>query len=201
VLDLPKAPAPDAYAVTGDLLPPFLRAALAAWEREFPQTTLTANGVILVIRPDQFYSGLDPYQRQWLASREMLGIANFPLVINPLTPGDDWYLAAQSEWKRGNDDAIYVLLTSLYHEVAHTRRGSDERSAYREQLELFERFQQRGKLASPYGQLCHRLLSDRCTDLVQHPERYVQVTVRLGGQTTAILVRPDKAPAGFLRVP
>jgi len=192
LLDLPEPPRPEAYAITGNLLPPFLKAVLSAWGREFPDMPLSENSVIFVIRPAEFYSDLDPEQARWLCSREMLGIENFPLIINPLTPGDNWYLRAQKEWKQGNNDAVFVLLTSLYHEIAHTRRSRDELSAYKEQLMLFETLQKRGKLASPYAQACHHLLRDRYADLAKHPEQYIQMTVRLGNRTTAILVRPSR---------
>jgi len=36
LLGLPAAPARDAYAVTGDLLPPFLKAVVSVWNQEFP---------------------------------------------------------------------------------------------------------------------------------------------------------------------
>lgn len=190
LLDLPEPPPPQAYAVTGKLLPPFLMAVLSAWRREFPDIPLSENGVIFVIRPGDFYVDLDPEQARWLTSREMLGIQNFPLIINPLTPGDDWYLRAQREWKQGNDDAIFVLLTSLYHEIAHSRRSEGELSAYKGQLELFETFQKRGKLASPYARGCYKVLRERYLDLTKHPDEYVQMIVRLGNRTTAILLRP-----------
>jgi hypothetical protein len=35
----------------------------------------------------------------------------------------------QQEWKRGNNDAIYILLTSLFHEITHTQQGADESAA------------------------------------------------------------------------
>jgi hypothetical protein len=189
LLDLQEPPPANAYAITGHYLPPFLQAVLGAWQREFPNTPLSANNIIFVIRPADFYTDLNPQQENWLASREMLGIQNFPLIINPLTPGDDWYLRAQQEWKRGNDDAIYVLLTSLLHEITHTRFSGDEPAAYKDQLALFERFRKQGKLASPYAHACHKSLISRYADLRRHPEQYVQVQVRFQRQTIALLVR------------
>ena len=187
-LDLPEAPPVNAYAVTGDYLPPFVRATLEVWQREFPQIPMSANGVIFVIRPDDFYSDLDSGQRHWLETREMLGIRNFPIVINPLTPGDDWYLRAQKEWRAGNQDAIYVLLTSLYHEIVHTEQSGDERHAYKAALDLFERFRKRGKLCSSYGRSCYALLRARYADLVHHPDQYVQVRIRFHKQNIALLI-------------
>ena len=105
-LDLPEAPPTNAYAITGSYLPPFLQAVVVAWRQEFPDISLTTNGLIFVIRPADFYSGLSVDEQHWLESREMLGIKNLPLIINPLTPHDDWYLRAQQEWKNGNNDAI-----------------------------------------------------------------------------------------------
>ena len=194
LLDLREPPPANAYAITGNYLPPFLQAVLGAWQREFPKTPLSANNIIFVIRPADFYTDLNPEQENWLASREMLGIQNFPLIINPLTPGDDWYLQAQQEWKRGNDDAIYVLLTSLFHEITHTRLSGDEAVAYKYQLALFERFRKQGKLASPYAHACHKSLINRYADLRRHPEQYVQVQVRFQRQTIALLVPSKTSP-------
>jgi hypothetical protein len=38
----------------------------------------------------------------------------------------------QQAWKRGNNDAIYILilLTSLFHEIKHTQQGADESAAH-----------------------------------------------------------------------
>jgi hypothetical protein len=192
LLDLREPPPSNAYAITGNYLPPFLQAVLSAWKSEFPEISLSTNGVIFVIRPAEFYGGMDPEQEAWLTSREMLGLRNFPVVINPLTPGDDWYLQAQREWKRGNNDAIYILLASLFHEIAHTRLSADETLAYKEQLALFKRFRKQGKLKSPYAHSCHQALSDRYADLRKHPDQYVQVHIRFQSQTVALLVRSPK---------
>ena len=192
LLDLPEPPPQDSYAITGKLLPPFLMAVLSAWRREFPDTPLTENGVIFVIQPKDFYADLNTEQTKWLTSREMLSIQNFPLIINPLTPGDDWYLRAQREWKRGNEDAIFVLLTSIYHEFVHSRQSGNELSAYKAQLELFETFQKRGKLVGPYALTCYKVLRDRYLDVTKHPEKYVQVTVQLGRRAAAIHARPHE---------
>ena len=192
LLDLPTPPPVNAYAITGNLLPPFFQAVLSAWQREFPKIPLSANGIIFVIRPADFYADLNPEQKNWLTSREMLSIQNFPLIINPLTPGDDWYLQAQQEWKRGNDDAIYILLTSLFHEITHMQRGADESAAYKNQLALFDRFRKAGRLASPYAQACHKALRDRRADLLKHPDQYVQVYVHFQNRTTALLVYSPK---------
>ena len=194
LLDLPKPPPVNAYAITGELLPPFLKAVLFAWQREFPKLPLSANGIIFVIRPSEFYADLDPEQRSWLASREMLGIQNFPLIINPLPPGDDWYLQAQEEWKQGNQDAIYVMLTSLFHEITHTRLAGNERAAYKDQLDLFEQLRRRGKLTSPYARFCLKSLRYRYSDMLKHPDRYVQVQVRFQHKTVALLIHPSKTP-------
>ena len=192
-LDLPEAPPPDAYAVTGNYLPLFVRETLQVWQREFPQIPLSANSVIFVIRPDEFYSDLDSGQRHWLETREMLGIRNFPIIINPLTPGDDWYFRAQQEWRAGNRDAIYILLTSLYHEIIHTDESGDERQAYKSSLDLFERFRKQGKLRSLYANSCYDLLRNRCADLLHHPDRYVQVRIRFHQQDVALLIRSTGA--------
>lgn len=192
-LDLRIAPPRNAYAITGDFLPPFLQAVLLAWNREFPQTPLSANSIIFVIRPSDFYSDLDPNQRNWLASREMLGIRNFPLIINPLTPGDDWYLRAQKEWREGNQDPIYVLLTSLHHEIVHTQQAGDERQAYKAALDLFEAFRKQGKLRGAYASACYVLLRARYADLRRHPDQYVQVRIRFQQQDVALLVRSRDA--------
>jgi hypothetical protein len=148
LLGLPAAPARDAYAVTGDLLPPLLKAVVSVWNQEFPGVPLSNNSLIFVIRPIEFYADLNAPQKIWLMSREMLGIRNFPLIINPLTPDDDWYFRAQQEWKRGNFDAVYILLTSIFHEIAHTQHNADEPIAYKEQLALFEHLARQGKLSS-----------------------------------------------------
>jgi hypothetical protein len=196
LLDLQEPPPADAYAITGNYLPPFLQEVMRTWQQEFPRIPLTTNSIIFVIRPAEFYSDMNPEQGAWLASREMLGIRNFPLIINPLTPGDDWYLTAQQEWKRGNNDAIYILLTSLFHEVTHTRDGADESAAYQHQLALFQRFRKQGKLASPYARACQESLRNRSADLRKHPEQYVQVQVRFQRQTIALLVHsPKTSPA------
>ena len=192
LLDLREAPPADAYAVTGTYLPPFLQAVLSEWQSEFPGVPLSTNGVIFVIRPGEFYGGIDPEQKAWLASREMLGLRNFPVIINPLTPGDDWYLQAQREWKRGNNDAVYILLTSLFHEIAHARLSADEALAYKQQMALFERFRKQGKLKSPYARTCHQALSDRYADLRRHPDQYVQVHVRFQSETVALLLHSPK---------
>jgi hypothetical protein len=192
-LNLPEAPPADAFAVTGDYLPLFVRETVQLWQHEFPDIPLTANGVIFVIRPDAFYADLDPGQRLWLATREMLGIRNFPIIINPLTPGDDWYFRAQREWRAGNRDAIYVLLTSLYHEIIHTDQSGDERQAYQSALDLFEHYRKQGKLRTAYGRMCYALLRARYADLVHHPDRYVQVRIRFRQQDIALLVRSPKA--------
>ena len=78
LLDLPTPPPVNAYAITGNLLPPFLQAVLSAWQREFPKIPLSANGIIFVIRPADFYTDLNPEQKNWLTSREMLSIQDFP---------------------------------------------------------------------------------------------------------------------------
>jgi hypothetical protein len=192
LLDLREPPPANAYAITGNYLPPFLQAVVSAWKAEFPEISLTTNGVIFVIRPAEFYGGMDAEQEAWLTSREMLGLRNFPVVINPLTPGDDWYLQAQREWKRGNNDAIYILLTSLFHEITHTRLSADEPLAYKEQLALFKRFRKQGKLKSPFARACRQSLSDRYADLRKHPDQYVQVHIRFQSQTVALLVRSTK---------
>jgi hypothetical protein len=191
LLDLPAAPPPDAYSITGYLLPPFLQAVIAAWNREFPSTPLSANSIIFVIRPDEFYEGLEPQQKAWLMSREMLGTRNFPLIINPLTPQDDWYLRAQREWKQGNRETIYILLTSLFHEMTHTQKGGTEAAAYKHQLTQFERFQRQGKLSSPYARACHKSLRTRYLDLKKHPEQYRQVFVNLQRETVALVVHAE----------
>jgi len=192
LLDLPEPPPADAYAITGNYLPPFLQAVVSAWQAEFPRIPLSTNSIIFVIRPAEFYADLNSEQEVWLASREMLGLRNFPIIINPLTPGDDWYLTAQQEWKRGNTDAIYILLTSLFHEITHARDGADESAAYQQQLALFQRFRKQGKLASPYARACHESLRHTYADLRKHPEQYVQVQVRFQRQTIALLVRSPK---------
>jgi len=110
----------------------------------------------------------------------MLGIRNFPLIINPLTPDDDWYFRAQQEWKRGNFDAVYILLTSIFHEIAHTQHGADEPVAYKEQLALFEQFARQGKLSSPYAHACRASLRERYLDVKRHPQRSAGI-----GQSTA----------------
>lgn len=199
-IDLSGAPPSNASAVTGELLPPFLRAVLAAWNREFGATPLSNNSIIFVIRPDQFYSGLEPQQKAWLMSREMVGIRNFPVIVNPLTPNDDWYQHAQQEWKRGNPDAIDVVLTSLFHEMAHTQRAGDEPEAYREQLALFERFRKQGRLSSPYAHTCYALLRGHYRDLTTHPERYRRVLVNIQDQSVALLVQARDAPLNAVRV-
>jgi hypothetical protein len=191
LLDLPAAPPPDAYSITGYLLPPFLQAVIAAWNREFPSTPLSANSIIFVIRPDEFYDGLEPPQKAWLMSREMLGIRNFPVIINPLTPQDDWYLRAQWEWKQGNREPIYILLTSLFHEMTHTQKGGTEAAAYKDQLKQFETFQRQGKLSSPYAGACHESLRRHYVDLKKHPEQYRQVFVNLQRQTVALVVHAE----------
>ena len=134
-LDLRVAPPRNAYAITGDFLPPFLQAVLLAWKREFPQTPLPPNSIIFVIRPADFYSDLDSNQRHWLASCEMLGIRNFPLIINPLTPGDDWYLRAQKEWREGNQDGDLhsahrrsTMRSSIHSRLATSGRPTRPRS-------------------------------------------------------------------------
>jgi hypothetical protein len=195
VLDLREPPPPDAYAITGNYLPPFLQAVVSAWHSEFPRIPLSANSIIFVIRPTEFYARPNPEEQTWLASREMLGLRNFPIIINPLTPGDDWYLTAQREWKAGNKDAIYVLLTSLFHEITHTQQGTDESAAYHEQLALFERFRKHGKLASPYALACRESLRTRYADLRKHPEQYVQVRLRFQSQAIALLVRAPASSA------
>jgi hypothetical protein len=192
LLDLQEPPPADAYAITGNYLPPFLQAVVSVWQSEFPQIPLSTNSIIFVIRPAEFYSDLNPEQKAWLASREMLGLRNFPIIINPLTPNDDWYLKAQQEWKRGNNDAIYILLSSLFHEITHAQQGADESTAYQEQLALFRRFRKRGKLATPYARDCHESLRSRYADLRKHPEQYVQVQVRFQSQAIALLVRSPK---------
>ncbi len=191
LLDLPAAPPPDAYSITGYLLPPFLQAVITAWNREFPSTRLSANSIVFVIRPDKFYDGLEPPQKAWLMSREMLGIRNFPVIINPLTPQDDWYLRAQWEWKQGNRETIYILLTSLFHEMTHTQTGGTEASAYKDQLTQFETFQRQGKLSSPYARACHKSLRRHYLDLKKHPEQYQQVFVDLQRQDVALVVHAE----------
>lgn len=192
-LDLRVPPPQNAYAITGDYLPPFLQAVLVAWNREFPKTPLSTNSIIFVIHPDSFYSDLDGNQRDWISTREMLGIRNFPIIINPLTPGDDWYLRAQKEWQSGNEDAVYALLASLYHEVVHTQQSGNERQAYKAALDLFERFRKQGKLRSSYGRSCYALLRNCYADLLHHPDHYIQVRVRFQQQTVALLVRSTDA--------
>jgi hypothetical protein len=192
-LDLPAAPARDAYAVTGNLLPPFLKAVVSVWNQEFPGIPLSDNSLIFVIRPSEFYADLNAQQKIWLMSREMLGIRNFPLIINPLTPDDDWYFRAQQEWKQGNFDAVYILVTSLFHEIAHTQHAADELVAYRDQLVLFERFAKQGKLSSPYAHACRASLRVRYLDVKRHPQQYRQVLVKLRDQTVALLVRAEAA--------
>lgn len=199
-LGLPKEPPPNAYAVTGDLLPPLLQEVVAAWNLEFPGIPLASNSLIFVIRPDEFYSELELQSKTWLASREMLGIPNFPTVINPLTPDDDWYKRAQEEWKTGNRDAVYILLTSLYHELSHTLRGHDDSKAYREQILLFERFRRKGLLRSRYARQCYASLHDVSQNLARHPERYQRVEVRLHGQIIALRL-PVQAPGSHRPVP
>jgi hypothetical protein len=194
LLDLQEPPPPNAYSITGNYLPPFLQEVVRTWQLEFPRIPLSTNSIIFVIRPAEFYSDLNPEQGAWLASREMLGIRNFPLIINPLTPGDDWYLRAQQEWKRGNNDAVYILLTSLFHEITHTQDGADESAAYQGQLALFQRFRKQGKLASPYARACHESLRNTSADLRKHPEQYAQVQVHFQRQTIALLVRSPKTP-------
>ena len=194
LLGLPAAPARDAYAVTGDLLPPFLKAVVSVWNQEFPGVPLSNNSLIFVIRPIEFYADLNAQQKIWLMSREMLGIRNFPLIINPLTPDDDWYFRAQQEWKRGNFDAVYILLTSIFHEIAHTQQGADEPVAYKEQLALFEHFARQGKLSSPYAHACRASLRERYLDVKRHPQRYRQVLVNLQQQMVALVVPAGAAP-------
>jgi hypothetical protein len=194
LLGLPAAPARDAYAVTGDLLPPFLKAVVSVWNQEFPGVPLSNNSLIFVIRPIEFYADLNAQQKIWLMSREMLGIRNFPLIINPLTPDDDWYFRAQQEWKRGNFDAVYILLTSIFHEIAHTQQGADEPVAYKEQLALFEHFARQGKLSSPYAHACRASLRERYLDVKRHPQRYRQVLVNVQQQMVALLVPAEAAP-------
>jgi hypothetical protein len=193
-IELPAKPPAHAYAVTGELLPPFLKAVLSAWNREFGATPLTNNSVIFVIDPEQFYGGLESQQKAWLMSREMLGIRNFPVIVNRSTPNDDWYKRAQDEWKRGNSDAIDVVLTSLFHEMAHTQHAGGEREAYREQLALFERFRTQGRLSSPYAHTCYALLRNHYRDLTKHPERYRRVLVNIQDQSVALLVQAQDAP-------
>jgi hypothetical protein len=175
-------------------LPPFLQAVVGAWQSEFSRIPLSTNSIIFVIRPAQFYSDLNLEQEAWLASREMLGVRNFPLIINPLTPGDDWYLKAQQEWKRGNTDATYILLTSLFHEITHAQEGADESAAYQEHLALFQRFRKRGKLTTPYARACHESLRSRYADLRKHPEQYVQVHLRFQSQAIALEISCFVAP-------
>jgi len=193
-LDLPATPARDAYAVTGDLLPPFLKAVVSVWNQEFPGVPLSNNSLIFVIRPSEFYADLNAQQKIWLMSREMLGIRNFPLIINPLTPDDAWYFRAQQEWKQGNFDAVYILVTSLFHEIAHTQHAADELVAYRDQLALFEHFKKQGKLSSSYAHACRASLRERYLDVKKHPQQYRQVLVKLRDQTVALLVRAEAAP-------
>jgi hypothetical protein len=193
-LDLPAAPAADAYAVTGELLPPFLKAVVSVWNQEIPGIPLSINSLIFVIRPTQFYADLDAQQKIWLMGREMLGIRNFPLIINPLTPDDDWYFRAQQEWKQGNYDAAYILVTSLFHEIAHTQRAADEPAAYKDQLALFERFEKQGKLSSPYAHECHASLRERYLDVKRNPQRYRQVLVNLQHELVALIVPAEPAP-------
>jgi hypothetical protein len=192
-LNLPAVPA-DAYAVTGALLPPFMKAVVSSWNQEFPNVPMTTNSLIFVIRPGEFYAGLDGRQKAWLMSREMLGIRNFPLIINPLTPGDVWYLRAQQEWEQGNSDAVYVLLTSLFHEIAHIQHAANEPAAYKDQLLLFERFEKQGKLSSRYAHECHASLREAYLDLKRHPQLYSQVFVTVQHQRFAVLVRAETAP-------
>ena len=192
-LDLPATPAGDAYAVTGNLLPPFLKAVVSLWNQKFPGVPLSNNSLLFVIRPSEFYADLNAQQKIWLMSREMLGIRNFPLIINPLTPDDDWYFRAQQEWKRGNFDAVYILVTSLFHEIAHTQHAADELVAYRDQLALFERFEKQGKLSSPYAHACRASLRERYLDVKRNPQQYRQVLVKLRDQTVALLVRAEAA--------
>ena len=192
LLDLQQPPPGDAYAITGNYLPPFLQAVVSAWQSEFPRIPLSTNSIIFVIRPAEFYSDLNPEQEAWLASREMLGLRNFPIIINPLTPGDAWYLTAQQEWKRGNTDAIFILITSLFHEIAHAQKGADESAAYQEQLALFQRFRKQGKLSSSYARACQQSLRSRYADLRKHPEQYVQVHLRFQSQAIALLVHSPK---------
>jgi len=193
-LDLPATPARDAYAVTGDLLPPFLKAVVSVWNQEFPGVPLSNNSLIFVIRPTQFYTDLDAQQKTWLMGREMLGIRNFPLIINPLTPDDDWYFRAQQEWKQGNFDAAYILVTSLFHEISHTQHGANELVAYRDQLALFERFEKQGKLSSPYAHVCRASLRERYLDVKRHPQQYRQVLLNLQHRTLALLVQAEATP-------
>jgi hypothetical protein len=155
---------------------------------------LSNNSLIFVIRPTEFYADVNAHQKIWLMSREMLGIRNFPLIINPFTPDDDWYFRAQEEWKQGNIDAMYVLLTSLFHEIAHTQHAADELVAYKDQLALFERFEKQGKLSSPYAHMCRASLRERYLDVKRHPQQYRQVLVNLRDQTVALLVRAEAAP-------
>jgi hypothetical protein len=194
LLGLPAAPARDAYAVTGDLLPPFLKAVVSVWNQEFPGVPLSNNSLIFVIRPIEFYADLNAQQKIWLMSREMLGIRNFPLIINPLTPDDDWYFRAQQEWKRGNFDAVYILLTCIFHEIAHTQQGADEPVAYKEQLALFEHFARQGKLSSPSAHACRASLREHYLDVKKHPQQYRQVLVNLQQQMVALLVPAEAAP-------
>jgi hypothetical protein len=116
------------------------------------------------------------------------------LIINPLTPDDDWYFRVQQEWKRGNFDAVYILLTSIFHEIAHTQQGADEPVAYKEQLALFEHFARQGKLSSPYAHACRASLRERYLDVKRHPQRYRQVLVNLQQQMVALLVPAEAAP-------
>jgi hypothetical protein len=64
LLGLPAAPAQDAYAVTGDLLPPFLKAVVSVWNQEFPGVPLSNNSLIFVIRPIEFYADLNAQQKK-----------------------------------------------------------------------------------------------------------------------------------------
>jgi len=193
-LDLPAAPAADAYAVTGELLPPFLKAVVSVWNQEIPGIPLSINSLIFVIRPTQFYADLDAQQKTWLMGHEMLGIRNFPLIINPLTPDDDWYFRAQQEWKQGNYDAAYILVTSLFHELGHTQHAADEPAAYKDQLTLLERFEKQGKLSSPYAHACHASLRERYLDVKRNPQRYRQVLVNLQHRMVALTVPAEPAP-------
>lgn len=174
-LELSAAPPTDAYAVTGDLLPPFLKEVISVWNRQFHIAVLSTNSVVFVIHPDEFYYGLKSEKKAWLMSRELLGIQNFPLIINPCTPNDAWYLRAQDEWKAGNPDAVDILLTMLFREVSHPQRAEEEREDYAdygEQLALLDRLRKEGRLQSLYALACYASVRDYHLNLIKRADPY-----------------------------
>jgi len=70
------------------------------------------------------------------AIRDIAGQFRVLLDLQEPPPADAYAITGnylpplQQEWKRGNNDAIYILLTSLFHEITHTQQGADESAAY-----------------------------------------------------------------------